>query len=79
MRRFAGQLRAQVPPGGNPGANAWFLQSTYPYKCHLEKVASVGDWLKIDPQHDSRMVDAFLLELEPFPPRCLFLNGYCRV
>ena len=25
------------------------------YKCHLEEVASVGDWLKICPQFDSRV------------------------
>ena len=30
--------------------------SQLPYKCHLEAVASVGDWLKICPQLDSRVV-----------------------
>ena len=29
--------------------------SQLPYKCHLEEVASVGDWLKICPQLDSRV------------------------
>ena len=30
--------------------------SPLPYKCHLEEVASVGDYLKICPQFDSRVV-----------------------
>ena len=29
--------------------------SRLPYKCHLEEVASVGDWLKICPQLDSKV------------------------
>ena len=29
--------------------------SQFPYKCHLEEVASVGDLLKICPQLDSRV------------------------
>ena len=30
--------------------------SQLPYKCHLEEVASVGDWLKMCPGLDSRVV-----------------------
>ena len=29
--------------------------SQLPYKCHLEEVASVGNWLKICPRLDSRV------------------------
>ena len=34
--------------------------SQHPYKCHLEEVASVGEWLKICPQLDSRVEGAGL-------------------
>jgi len=49
--------------------NCFFNQ--LPYKCHLEEVAFVGDWLKICPQLDSRVgrVDQTLATLSSKSPR----------
>ena len=41
------------------------LFSQLPHKCHQNQVASVGDWLKIYPWVDSRVVLLFKIALEP--------------
>ena len=50
-------------PGGNPGANGNFFSQLL-YKCLLGEVASVGDWFRICPQLDSRVVQLHFVPAE---------------
>ena len=47
-------IEKEVPPWRQPRGKSMFF-SQLPYKCHQNRVASVGDLLKICPQLDSRV------------------------
>ena len=55
------------------------LFSQLPYKCYLEEVASVGDWLKICPWVTSRAAGMQELKEQFNRPRYYFGATFCNV